>query len=141
MSFVIGGISSPGWWQQPDLTGTSPMTTSATTYTTPWGTIVIERIVKVSGSPQIPDDGDQRLRLIIDEFPLLKHMPSLLKVPETHRSKGVSLVQTAQSLSQIYEHIAQRMKLPPADGGLGDVCGVDCYTAAIRSAAYGCGRS
>lgn len=72
-----------------------------------WIRPVIERIVKVSGSPQIPDDGGQRLWLIIDEFPQLKHMPSLLKVPETHRSKGVSLVLTAQSLSQIYEHYSK----------------------------------
>ena len=72
-----------------------------------WIMRVIGRIVKVSGSPQIPDDGDQRLWLIIDEFPQLKHMPSLLKVPETHRSKGVSLVLTAQSLSQIYEHYSK----------------------------------
>lgn len=72
-----------------------------------WIRPVIERIVKVSGSPQIPDNGNQRLWLIIDEFPQLKHMPSLLKVPETHRSKGVSLVLTAQSLSQIYEHYSK----------------------------------
>jgi hypothetical protein len=34
MSVVIGGISGPGWCQQPDPTGTSPVTTSARTYTT-----------------------------------------------------------------------------------------------------------
>ena len=41
MSLVIGGISSPGWCQQPDLTGTSSVTTSARTYTTLWGTILL----------------------------------------------------------------------------------------------------
>jgi hypothetical protein len=34
MSVVIGGISGPGWCQQPDPTGTSPVTTSTRTYTT-----------------------------------------------------------------------------------------------------------
>jgi hypothetical protein len=34
MSVVIGGISGPGWCQQPDPTGTSPVTASARTYTT-----------------------------------------------------------------------------------------------------------
>lgn len=34
MSVVIGGISGPGWYHQPDPTGTSPVTTSARTYIT-----------------------------------------------------------------------------------------------------------
>ena len=35
MSVVIGRISGPGWCQQPDPTGTTQVTTSARTYTTP----------------------------------------------------------------------------------------------------------
>lgn len=67
-----------------------------------WMRQVIQRLVRISGSSSFPDDRERRIWFILDEFPQLGHMPDLLRVPETHRSKGATLVLTAQSISQIY---------------------------------------
>lgn len=67
-----------------------------------WMRQVIQRLVRISGSSSFPDDPDRRIWFILDEFPQLGHMPDLLRVPETHRSKGATLVLTAQSISQVY---------------------------------------
>jgi hypothetical protein len=67
-----------------------------------WMRQVIQRLVRISGSSSFPDDPERRIWFILDEFPQLGHMPDLLRVPETHRSKGATLVLTAQSISQIY---------------------------------------
>lgn len=67
-----------------------------------WMRQVIQRLVRISGSASFPDDPNRRIWFILDEFPQLGHMPDLLRVPETHRSKGATLVLTAQSVSQIY---------------------------------------
>lgn len=67
-----------------------------------WMRQVIQRLVRISGSSSFTDDRDRRIWFILDEFPQLGHMPDLLRVPETHRSKGATLVLTAQSISQIY---------------------------------------
>lgn len=67
-----------------------------------WMRQVIQRLVQIAGSSSFPDDQDRRIWIILDEFKQLGHMPDLLRVPETHRSKGVTLVLTAQSISQIY---------------------------------------
>ena len=39
MSSAIGGLSGQGWYYEPDPTGTSPMTASARTHSTPVDTI------------------------------------------------------------------------------------------------------
>lgn len=67
-----------------------------------WMRQVIQRLVRISGSSSFPDNHERRIWFILDEFPQLGHMPDLLRVPETHRSKGATLVLTAQSISQIY---------------------------------------
>lgn len=67
-----------------------------------WMRQVIQRLVRISGSSSFPDDRERRIWFILDEFPQLGHMPDLLRVPETHRSKGATLVLTAQSISQVY---------------------------------------
>lgn len=67
-----------------------------------WMRQVIQRLVRISGSSSFPDDPNRRIWFILDEFPQLGHMPDLLRVPETHRSKGATLVLTAQSISQVY---------------------------------------
>lgn len=67
-----------------------------------WLRQVIQRLVRISGSSSFPDDPERRIWFVLDEFPQLGHMPDLLRVPETHRSKGATLVLTAQSISQIY---------------------------------------
>lgn len=67
-----------------------------------WMRQVIQRLVRISGSPSFRNDAKRRIWFILDEFPQLGHVPDLLRVPETHRSKGATLVLTAQSISQIY---------------------------------------
>lgn len=67
-----------------------------------WMRQVIQRLVRISGSSSFPDNPERRIWFILDEFPQLGHMPDLLRVPETHRSKGATLVLTAQSISQVY---------------------------------------
>lgn len=67
-----------------------------------WMRQVIQRLVRISGSSSFPNDSERRIWFILDEFPQLGHMPDLLRVAETHRSKGATLVLTAQSISQIY---------------------------------------
>ena len=69
-----------------------------------WMRQVIQRLVRISGSPSFPNDlkHGSRIWFILDEFPQLGHIRDLLRVPETHRSKGATLVLTAQSISQIY---------------------------------------
>lgn len=67
-----------------------------------WMRQVIQRLVRISGSSSFPDNHERRIWFILDEFPQLGHMPDLLRVPETHRSKGATLVLTAQSISQVY---------------------------------------
>lgn len=67
-----------------------------------WMRQVIQRLVRISGSSSFEDDPERRIWFILDEFPQLGHMPDLLRVPETHRSKGGTLVLTAQSISQVY---------------------------------------
>lgn len=67
-----------------------------------WMRQVIQRLVRISGSSSFPDDRERRIWFVLDEFPQLGHMPDLLRVPETHRSKGATLVLTAQSISQVY---------------------------------------
>lgn len=72
-----------------------------------WMRQVIKRLVAISGSSSFPDSQEHRLWFLLDEFPQLGKMPELLKVPETHRSKGVTLLVTAQSISQIYANYGQ----------------------------------
>ena len=67
-----------------------------------WMRQVIQRLVRISGSSAFPDDRERRIWFVLDEFPQLGHMPDLLRVPETHRAKGATLLLTAQSISQIY---------------------------------------
>lgn len=67
-----------------------------------WMRQVIQRLVRISGSSAFPDNPERRIWFILDEFPQLGHMPDLLRVPETHRSKGATLVLTAQTISQVY---------------------------------------
>lgn len=67
-----------------------------------WMSQVIQRLVQISGSSSFPDDRNRRIWFILDEFKQLGHMPDLLRVPETHRSKGVTLVLAAQTISQVY---------------------------------------
>ena len=67
-----------------------------------WMRQVIQRLVRISGSSSFRDDAKRRIWFVLDEFPQLGHMPDLLRVPETHRSKGATLVLTAQSISQVY---------------------------------------
>ena len=68
-----------------------------------WMRQVIKRLSTLTGSSSFPDDPDRRIWFILDEFPQLKHMPDLLDIPATHRSKGAMLVLTAQSVDQIYD--------------------------------------
>lgn len=67
-----------------------------------WMRQVIQRLVRISGSSSFPDDPERRIWFVLDEFPQLGNMPDLLRVPETHRSKGATLVLTAQTISQFY---------------------------------------
>lgn len=76
--------------------------TDLATISQAWLQQVIQRLVKISGSAAFPEDPDRRLWFIFDEFPQLGKMSDLLRIPETHRSKGATLVLTAQSISQIY---------------------------------------
>jgi hypothetical protein len=69
-----------------------------------WMRQVIQRLVRFTGSSAFPEfeDSGQRVWFVLDEFPQLGRMPDLLRIPATHRSKGVTLLLTAQSISQIY---------------------------------------
>jgi len=69
-----------------------------------WMRQVIQRLVRITGSSAFPEFevSGERLWFVLDEFPQLGRMPDLLRIPATHRSKGVTLLLTAQSISQIY---------------------------------------
>ena len=69
-----------------------------------WMRQVLQALVRITGSSSFPDfeNKGQSIWFLLDEFPQLGHMPDLLKIPETHRSKGVTLLLTAQAISQIY---------------------------------------
>lgn len=69
-----------------------------------WMRSVIRTLVRITGSSSFPDfeEKGQNIWFILDEFPQIGHLPELLTIPETHRSKGVTLLLTAQAPSQIY---------------------------------------
>lgn len=69
-----------------------------------WMRSVIRTLVRITGSSSFPDfeEKGQNIWFILDEFPQIGHLPELLTIPETHRSKGVTLLLTAQAASQIY---------------------------------------
>lgn len=67
-----------------------------------WMRQVIQKLVRISGSPGYGQNNDKRLWFLLDEFPQLGTLPDLLTVPETLRKNNVTLLVTMQSISQVY---------------------------------------
>ena len=102
-------ISLKSWLQNERLKAKTLILQNNTDYpdvSAGWMRQVIQRLVRFTGSSAFPDFevSKQNVWFILDEFPQLGRIPDLLKIPETHRSKGVTLLLTAQSISQIYSN-------------------------------------
>ncbi len=67
-----------------------------------WMRQVIQRLVRISGSPGYGQNKDKRLWFLLDEFPQLGELRDILTVPATHRKNNVTLLVTMQSISQVY---------------------------------------